>query len=273
MGFNILLTGGHSGLGLGVTKKLLTSENKLGLIIRNESRKQDFLNELDTFPSELVDNIDFFFADLSDQQQVRNVAQEINSKWDRIDRLFNNAAIVGSGNKASKQGNELHLEINTLAPFILIEELKPLLLASSDAKVITTVTGGMARRALNTELFFTDKSVGTMSAYMHSKQAILLLMNDLAQDTSWQSVKFISVDPGPNKTKMTQSGETPWIIRNVISRFFNDPEVGTQRIFNAGFDQRFSDVNGVYITGDKVVPVTSTFSDQEKETILAAIVT
>ena len=35
----VLLTGGHTGLGLGVTKKLLNAENKIGLIIRNESRK------------------------------------------------------------------------------------------------------------------------------------------------------------------------------------------------------------------------------------------
>ncbi len=76
----ILLTGGHTGLGLGVTKKLLKPENKLGLIVRNESRKQSTLSELNGFPQELVDNIDFFYADLSDQEQVKTVANEIYSK-------------------------------------------------------------------------------------------------------------------------------------------------------------------------------------------------
>ena len=70
---------------------------------------------------------------------------------------------------------------------------------------------------------------------------------------------------------MTQSDETPWIIRNVVSRFFNEPEVGTQRIYNAGFDERFSDANGVYITDDKVVPVKHKLSSDDKHTLLEAI--
>ncbi|MEL6408651.1 MAG: SDR family NAD(P)-dependent oxidoreductase [Chloroflexota bacterium] len=272
MNQHILLTGGHSGLGLGVTKKLLKTGNKLGLIIRNESRKQDFLSELSDFPKDLVSDIDFFFADLSDQQQVRSVAQAIRENWDRIDRLFNNAAIVGSHQSMSRHGNEIHLEINTLAPLILTQELKPLLLASPDAKVITTVTGGMAKRKLDTDLFFKGDTPSTMSAYMQSKQAVMLLMNDLANEESWQGVKFLSVDPGPNKTKMTQSGETPWIIRNVLSRFFNDPEVGTQRIFDAGYHERFSDANGVYITGDKVTPLEHHLPSKDKEALLATII-
>ena len=267
----ILLTGGHSGLGLGVTKKLLVSGNKLGLIIRNASRKQDFLSELSDISEELLNNIDFFFADLSDQEQVRSIAQQIREKWPQIDRLFNNAAVVGSGNRLSKQGNEIHLEINTLAPWILTQELKSLLLNSPDAKVIITVTGGMAKRKLDTHPLLNPDSSSTMSTYMQSKQAIMLLMNDLSTDSNWQSVKFLSVDPGPNKTKMTQSGETPWIIRNVLSRFFNDPEIGTQRIYNAGFDERFSDANAVYITNDKIVPIQHKLSPDDKRRLLATV--
>ena len=45
----ILLTGGHTGLGLGVTKKLLKPEDKIGLIVRNESRKQATQSELNGF--------------------------------------------------------------------------------------------------------------------------------------------------------------------------------------------------------------------------------
>ncbi|MEO0599458.1 MAG: SDR family NAD(P)-dependent oxidoreductase, partial [Chloroflexota bacterium] len=254
-----------------VTKKLLKPDNKLGLIIRNESRKQDFLPKLSDFAPELVDNIDFFFADLSDQEQVYTVGQEIAQKWERVDRLFNNAAIVGSSQSVSRHGNEMHLEINALAPIILTKELKPLLLKSADAKVITTVTGGMAKRELDTDTFFKDDTSRTMRVYMQSKQAILLLMNDFATDESWQGVKFLSVDPGPNKTKMTQSGETPWIIRNVLSRFFNEPEVGTQRIFDAGYDERFSNANGVYITGDKITSLKHNLSSEDKEALLATI--
>ena len=251
--FYILLTGGHSGLGLGVTKKLLKPGNKIGLIIRSESRKQDVLTAFSEFPKELVDNIDFFLADLSDQQQVRMVAAQIKDKWPRIDRLFNNAAILSSGRKMSKQGNELHLEINTLSPVLLTQLLKPLLLNSDNAKVITTVTGGMGGRKLRTDQILNEDYKQGMMLYMQSKQAVMLLMNDLAE--SWQGVKFLAVDPGPNKTKMTKAGGAPSIVKYVLRLFFHEPEVGSQRIYNAGFAQRFATQNGVYISGDKVVAV------------------
>ena len=268
----ILLTGGHTGLGLGVTKKLLQPGNKIGLIIRSEKRKDQTISEFADFPKDIVDDIDFFYADLSDQAQVKAVAAEIRDNWPRIDRLFNNAAVVGGpdkGRNTSKQGNEWHYEINTLAPYILTTELKPLLEKSEDAKVITTVTDGMQNRQLDTDLMLNSDSSRTMMLYMHSKQAVMFLMNDLANQ--WNGVEFLAVNPGPNKTKMTQGGNTPWIIRKVLSLFFNDPSVGSQLIYNAGFDSQFAKSNKVYLTKNKIVPVSTSMSADEKAKLLAGI--
>ena len=67
----VLITGGHTGVGLGVTKELLVPGNKIGLIIRSESRKEEVITEFEEFSKELLDGIDFFYADLSDQTQVK----------------------------------------------------------------------------------------------------------------------------------------------------------------------------------------------------------
>ena len=265
----ILLTGGHTGLGLGVTKKLLKQGNKIGLIIRNEARKQQTISEIDASSRELVDNIDFFYADLSNQAQVHAVAQEITATWPRIDRLFNNAAVLDSNRRTSEQGNEWHLEVNVLAPILLTRGLQPLLENSADAKVITTVTGGMGGRKLRTDQILNENFKRGMTLYMQSKQAVLHLMNDLAD--SMPAVKFLFVDPGPNKTNMTQQGGTPAIIRKLLSRFFSEPAVGSQRIYDAGFDARFSAENRVYITGDKIVPIKYSMTEQQKQALLAGI--
>ena len=268
----ILLTGGHTGLGLGVTKKLLQPRNKIGLIIRSEKRKDQTIGEFADFPKELVDDIDFFYADLSDQEQVKAVAAEISEKWPRIDRLFNNAAVLGGSEKGrmwSKQGNEWHYEVNALAPYLLTTELKSLLENSNDAKVITTVTEGMDRREISTTQIFDKAYARTMSNYAMSKTAAMFLMNDLAED--WDGIKFLSVNPGANRTPMTQEGNTPWIIKKILSLFFSDPSVGTQRIYNAGFDASFADSNGVFINKDKIVPIKPTMSADQKSQLLAGI--
>lgn len=265
----ILLTGGHTGLGLGVTKKLLQAGNKIGLIVRSETRQQQTVSEFAGFSAELVEAIDFFYADLSDQAQVRAVAAQISAAWPRIDRLFNNAAIVGSNMKQSPQGNEIHFEVNTLAPYLLTTELMPLLLNSADAKVVTTVTGGMHSRKLKTDDLLSKQAPSSMRAYMYSKQAIMLLMNDLA--AQYPSVKFLSVNPGANKTKMSTGADAPFPIRIIASLFFSEPEVGSQRIYNAGFDERFSAENQAYISNDKVIPIKHGMTSQQKEALLAGL--
>ena len=264
----ILLTGGHTGLGLGVTRKLLKLENKIGLIVRNESRKNAALSALNDFPQELIDGIDFFYADLSDQAQVRAIAQEIRDTWPRVDRLFNNAAVLVSDRKLSKQGNELHLEVNALAPYLLTTELKPLLLNSAEAAVITTVTESMHSRKLRTDQILNNNYKSTMGLYAQSKQAAMLLMNELA--TSWQDVRFLAVNPGSNKTKMTTE-DAPGILKYLARWFFSDPDVGSQKIYDAGFDVRFSAENRAYIANNKVVAVKHGLSVQDKEALLAGI--
>ncbi|MEM7114562.1 MAG: SDR family NAD(P)-dependent oxidoreductase [Chloroflexota bacterium] len=267
----ILLTGGHTGLGLGVTQKLLKPGNKVGLIIRSEARKQQTLSAFDGFSKELVDEIDFFYADLTDQAQVRAVAQEIAEKWPRIDRLFNNAAIFDPRNerRTSKHGNEMHLEINVFAPLLLTRGLQSLLENSADPKVITTVTTGMGRRKLRTDQILDKNYKRGSTLYMQSKQAVLHLMNELADEMP--TVKFLAVDPGPNKTKMTKQDSLPGLMKLVVRLFFNEPEVGTQRIYDAGFDAQFAAENRVYITSDKIVPIKHGMTEQEKQALLAGI--
>ena len=109
----ILITGGHTGIGLELTKKLLIGKHKIGLILRNRERKNSLSKNINT------ENIDFFFADLSDQKSIVDIADEIIKKWNNVDIIFNNAGVLLDSIYLSKQENEMHFEVNTLAPLIL----------------------------------------------------------------------------------------------------------------------------------------------------------
>ena len=84
----ILITGGHTGIGLELTKKLLIGKHKIGLILRNRERKNSLSKNINT------ENIDFFFADLSDQKSIVDIADEIIKKWHNVDIIFNNAGVL-----------------------------------------------------------------------------------------------------------------------------------------------------------------------------------
>jgi NAD(P)-dependent dehydrogenase (short-subunit alcohol dehydrogenase family) len=256
---NIIITGGHSGIGLELTKKLITEGHNLGLIVRSLSRTEKL--------PEVVKNyghISYFEADLSSQKSVLEVAQNIASQWNKVDVLYNNAGVLLDANYDSPQGNELHLEVNTLAPVILSHALKPLLDKSDQPTIVNTVTGGLhQQRKLDTStLINPTKFTKLLGAYLQSKLALTIWMSELSKE--WSNIKIVSVDPGPNKTKMTKgSGMPNWLkpLRNLI---FAKPSKGGNLLFQGAFDKRHADKSGVYLSGNKVKAMKMTLSDEHR---------
>lgn len=263
---NILLTGGHSGIGLELTKLLLQEGHQLSLIVRSEKRKKDAMEVLGP-----TANVNFHFADLSNQTEVLRVADELCSRLDALDGIFNNAGVLSDQAYYSPQGNELQFEINALAPYLLTKHLKPVLDKSERSFVVCSATGGMhALRKLDLEdLKKPKKFVKLLGSYRNSKMAMILLMNHLAEQ--WPKVRICSVDPGPNKTKMTSgTGMPKWLLpfRNLI---FAAPTKGAKLLYDGAFSEKFAGQSGVYITGGKIKALKLKLSEPEIEQLLGNI--
>lgn len=263
----ILLTGGHSGIGLELTKLLLNEEHQLGLIVRSEKRKQDTLDTL----GERASNIDFFYADLSDQKAVKQVATEVISKWEKLDGLFNNAGMLTDKAYYSPQGNELQFEVNALAPYLLARELKPLLDQSDRPFIVTTSTGNMHKqKAINVpELKKPTKFVKLMGSYFSSKFASLVMMNQLASE--WSNVRILAVDPGPNKTKMTSGAGMPAWLLPLRNLFFPPPTKGAKFLYHGAFDEKFVGQSGVYVTNNTIKSLKYKAQKEDMNALLAEI--
>jgi retinol dehydrogenase 12 len=79
------------------------------------------------FPASKGDLI-LLHLDLEDLTRIKRSVEEFLSKEDRLDVLWNNAAVMGPcpGQK-TKQGYELQLGTNTVAPFLFTKLLTPIL--------------------------------------------------------------------------------------------------------------------------------------------------
>lgn len=261
---NYLLTGGHSGIGLELTKVLLKEGHQIGLIVRNEKRKQETLPELSN-----PDQVDFFFADLSLPDAVQKVADDVMAKWDHLDGLFNNAGLLAGEANYSVRGNEMQLEINALAAYELTLALKPLLKKALKPFVVNTGTGGMhkqKKKALS-ELKKPKKFVKLLGSYINSKMAMVMMMNFLAKISP--ELRVISVDPGPNQTKMTKGSGMPAWLKPLSKLFFPQPIKGAMKIYRGVFDAKFQGKSGIYITGDKIKAIKITLNDIEIAELLA----
>ncbi len=260
---HILISGGHSGIGLELTKMLLNDGHKIGLILRGESKKSEVQKEFND-----ADNLDFFFADLSRREDIFRVCDQIKTSWSEIDILFNNAGVLLPDLQYSAQGNEMHFEVNTLAPYLLTTNLKELFDKSSNASVINTVTDGLEKRTTFDvqELKKPAKFKKLFGSYMQSKFALTLLMNDLAKD--WKNVRILNVSPGANKTKMTGGDGMPFWLKPLRNLFFAKPTKGAKFLYDAAFDKRFEKLSGVYIQNNKVKDLKIKLEEKDKVELL-----
>ena len=167
----IIITGGNSGIGLELTKKLLSENHQIGLVLKNQNRKNDLQKVVET------KNIDFFYGDLSKQSEVVKVGNEIIDKWGSLDILYNNAGVLLDQVYLSEKGNEMHFEVNTLAPLILSRTLRERTDKNSKLVIINSVTDYLHRqkKIISETLLSPKKNKKLFGAYLQSKLSLSLI--------------------------------------------------------------------------------------------------
>ena len=259
---NIVITGGHSGMGFELSKKLLAEGHQIGLIVRNETRK---LETIEIFPE--GSQLEIFVADLSNRNEIKEVAKAIHSKWDHLDGLFNNAGVLLDKHYTSDYGNELQLEINAISPYLLTLELLPLLEKSESPFVVSTATGTLEKKkSLDIPSFKQPKKfVKLMGAYMDSKITMVTLMNHLSEQCP--KVHFVSVNPGAIKTKMTSGSGMPFFLKPIRNLLFKSPEFGANNLYNGAFNTTYNE-NGIFVSDKKIRPIQVKITQLEIDLLL-----
>lgn len=232
----VVVTGSYSGIGRELSRTLVAKGATLVMINRDKAKGDEFARTLSReFPNSSIES---YTADLSVHQDIRDVAAAIASKYQAIDALFNNAGVLLSNKKMSKQGNELHFEVNTVAPFLLTKLLKPLLAKGSDAVVVTT--GSSIRRMVKNLELNSLKNPPTFKKmtgpYAQSKLAIAAAFAGLRSEYNNDKIELVVVDLGPVKTAMSLSDGIPgWM--KLFRPLFSTPQKAAQKLVNAAFNR------------------------------------
>lgn len=135
----VLITGGASGIGLALAKKFLANDNTVIITGRNLAKLEAVQNEFS--------KIQIFQSDVTNDAEVRYLANDIQKKFGCIDILINNAGIMNLVD-AGKEENDLskqfeEIEINYNSPIRLLHYFLPLLKKSKNA-VLVNVSSGLA---------------------------------------------------------------------------------------------------------------------------------
>ncbi|AUX39009.1 short-chain dehydrogenase [Sorangium cellulosum] len=260
-----LVTGASSGVGLELTRKVLTEGGHVIALIRSDLPAGEAALE----EAQRAGRLRIYRTDLEDFAKLRASLAEIRAKEARIDVLFNNAGVSLGAPRSSPQGRDVHFDVNTVAPYVIVRELRPLLEAGRSRTVVNTSSNAM----LFVKRFDPDQlEKGTefrklFGPYAASKLALSLWTAALAADLARDGIEIRSVHPGGIKSTMTRSSGMPFWLLPIAHLFFAPPSRGASRLHDVAFG-RFRGKSGVFVNEDREVPVP--FSDHA-DAVLAKV--
>ncbi|WP_282079361.1 SDR family NAD(P)-dependent oxidoreductase [Aquimarina algiphila] len=232
-----LVTGGGTGIGLGISKAFIEA----GARVVITGRREEVLKKAVT---ELGEKSTYRVNDITHKEGIPVLITEVEETEGPIEILVNNAGIHHKANaqETSDEDFERILQTNVMSVFALTRECAKYMLQRKSGSIL--MIGSMAG------LFGIDKVV----AYGTSKTALTGLVNALVTEYSTSNVRVNAIAPG-------------WIESNMFLNAINKDEKRKQQIVNRiamdGFGQT-SDIGNAavflsseaarYITG-VVLPV------------------
>ena len=129
---NALITGCAKGIGREIALDLAGLGYNI-IATYNTSIKE--ITELKNRIESIGVKFDFYKLDISNEDSINEMSNEIINKYEKIDVLINNAAIAIDGNFLEKSKEEFMkvLDVNLVGPFLLIQKLYNLI---SNSKII-----------------------------------------------------------------------------------------------------------------------------------------
>lgn len=250
----VVVTGASGGIGSELCVRVAAAGMRLVLLDRSPAKSQAFAARLETsYPGSVLATL---AVDLADHADVARVARDVLAAAPTIDALFNNAGVLTETLQFSAYGNELHFEVNVLAPLHLTDALRPALRAAGGAVVVNTSAG----LALGVKTLTLDELVrpATFSKlfgpYARSKEALNVVGAALAREFAADRIVVRGADPGPVRTALTKGAGTPLWMR-LFYGLLPTAATGAGKIFDAGFSSRWAGRTGVFISGGKIAPL------------------
>lgn len=230
-----VVTGASSGLGRALSASLARQGWDLVLLNRSATRSAGVLADVHAArPDAAVDVVE---VDLADQDAVGRAAAAVLEAHPSVDALFLNAGVLLERAETSRHGNEMHFQVNTLAPYQLLRLLRPALAAAGSATGLVTSSGALARTGpLRVEDLRRPPAFRKLlGPYAQSKLAVSALVEALAPDYRGDGTTLRSTDPGGTRTAMTAGPGMPRLLVPLRHLAFKSVEDGARTLETAAF--------------------------------------
>jgi short-subunit dehydrogenase len=203
-----VVTGGSSGIGAAVARKLASRDWTCVVVGRREDRLRTVSEEIGG---------EHEVCDVSDRDAVSRMAASVRERHPGLGLLVNNAGIAGRGNFLDLQPERIEelIRINYLGSVWCLLALLPALEAGTPSHVVNVVS-----------------VAGTVAIgpYSASKHAQLAFSRSVARELRPRGIHVHTVNPG---FVHTEGFPQDWLLRGRLGRVVIGPDVVADRIVSA----------------------------------------
>lgn len=211
-----VVTGAMGALGMPISTELARRGFLVVLVGRDEARLAAAKARVEENSGGHAESL---VCDLASLDSVRAAAAELVRRHPRIDLLVNNAATFTGTRRTSKDGHELMLATNHLAPFLLTLRLKDALFAAPGARVVCMTMG--SNKPPPFDDLQSERKFKALDTLFATKGMGHFFVRELAE--RWKGrVAVFAVNPDMTRTTLVK--EAPLPLRIVFALFGQTPE-------------------------------------------------
>lgn len=200
-----VVTGGNSGIGFETARALVRLGWRVVLTGRSAER---LAAARDAIRAESgAADIDTAVGDFASLEAVRALGQRLAAE-PRLDVLLNNAGIALAAKRVSRDGFDMMVQVNHLAPYLLTRLLVPRLIASAPSRVVVVASRAhFGAKSFGFDDFQLEKSYDLVEAYARTKLYNVLFTRELARRLAGTGVTANALHPGEIRTRIGLDGD------------------------------------------------------------------
>jgi NAD(P)-dependent dehydrogenase (short-subunit alcohol dehydrogenase family) len=247
-GRTVLVTGANSGIGFETAAALAEAGARTVITARDPDKGEDALAAL---RARTGGDLHLVRLDLASLRSVREAADVVLERFDRLDVLVNNAGLILTERRLTTDGFEMTLCVNHLGPFLLTRLLRDRLVAAAPARIVNvaSVAHQQARRGLDFGDLQAERSYSGMAVYSRTKLANILFTRELARRLEGTGVSAFAVHPGGVRSGFGRDGDAGGIVGlglTVAAPFFISPKAGAAASLHAATTPGIEARSGAY---------------------------